>query len=147
MGKVTSATASAANDLVPPLQKVKQDASDHDSSKLDQSKWPVKPWPEGMVWIPGGEFQMGGVGPEARKDEFPVHPVKVDGFWMNTTVITNEEFRKFVKATGYGLYNMIGNVWQWCSDWFHSDYSQPWPKTPLLRLIPKVLVGPPRTSP
>src|SRR5262245_21130339 len=36
----------------------------------------------GMVWIPGGEFSMGGVGPEARPDEFPVHQVKVDGFWM-----------------------------------------------------------------
>jgi formylglycine-generating enzyme required for sulfatase activity len=32
----------------------------------DTSKWPEKPWPAGMVWIPGGEFDMGGVGPEAR---------------------------------------------------------------------------------
>jgi formylglycine-generating enzyme required for sulfatase activity len=67
----------------------------------DTSKWPAKPWPSGMVWIPAGEFQMGGVGPEARQDEFPIHPVKVDGFWMDETVVTNAQFRAFVKATGY----------------------------------------------
>ena len=71
------------------------------SGHLDTAGWPPKPWPEGMVWIPSGEFMMGGVGPEARKDEFPVHPVKVDGFWMDRTVVTNAEFRKFVRATGY----------------------------------------------
>lgn len=54
-----------------------------------------------MVWIPGGEFDMGGVGPEARNDEFPVHRVRVDGFWMDSTEVTNEEFARFVEATGY----------------------------------------------
>jgi sulfatase modifying factor 1 len=57
--------------------------------------------PPGMVWIPGGEFSMGGVGAEARPDEFPVHTVKVDGFWMDETEVTNAQFRKFADATGY----------------------------------------------
>jgi len=54
-----------------------------------------------MVWIPGGEFAMGGVGPEARPDEFPVHRVRVDGFWMDETEVTVGQFKRFVAATGY----------------------------------------------
>ena len=34
-------------------------------------------------------------------DAEPVHRVRVDGFWMDRTVVTNEQFEKFVTATGY----------------------------------------------
>lgn len=54
--------------------------------------------PEGMVWIPGGEFQMGD--PEFP-DAKPVHKVVLDGFWMDRTEVTNAEFARFVEATGY----------------------------------------------
>jgi len=65
--------------------------------------------PEGMVWIPGGEFEMGAVVnghgssemPMASNDAEPIHRVRVDGFWMDKTVVTNEQFAKFVEATGY----------------------------------------------
>jgi sulfatase modifying factor 1 len=67
------------------------------------------PTPGGMAWIPGGEFSMGsaanGAGnsemPMASNDAGPVHRVRVDGFWMDATPVTNEQFEKFVKATSY----------------------------------------------
>ncbi|NBR84902.1 MAG: formylglycine-generating enzyme family protein [Verrucomicrobia bacterium] len=52
-----------------------------------------------MVWIPGGTFQMGSE--EGQPDEKPVHEVTVDGFWMDKYELTNAEFEKFIKATGY----------------------------------------------
>ncbi|MGF7075748.1 formylglycine-generating enzyme family protein [Mucilaginibacter sp. 3215] len=62
-----------------------------------------------MAWIPGGTFSMGGVNPrgmtdggmEAMDDARPVHRVFVDGFYMDKTEVTNNQFAKFVKATGY----------------------------------------------
>jgi formylglycine-generating enzyme required for sulfatase activity len=65
--------------------------------------------PEGMVWIPGGEFSMGAndppdmdeVGMKATEDARPIHRAYVDGFFMDKTDITNAQFAAFVKATGY----------------------------------------------
>jgi formylglycine-generating enzyme required for sulfatase activity len=66
--------------------------------------------PDGMVWIPGGEFSMGAqdppdmndeVGMQATRDSRPIHRVYVDGFWMDKTEVTNAQFAAFVKATGY----------------------------------------------
>jgi formylglycine-generating enzyme len=54
--------------------------------------------PAGMVWIPGGRFWMG---TEHMEDAQPVHQVEVKGFWIDRTDVTNEEFARFVKATGY----------------------------------------------
>jgi formylglycine-generating enzyme required for sulfatase activity len=58
------------------------------------------PAPEGMVWIPPGEFWMGSDDPNFR-DAWPVHLVYVDGFWMDKTEVTNEQFARFVEETGY----------------------------------------------
>jgi formylglycine-generating enzyme required for sulfatase activity len=56
---------------------------------------------DGMVWIPGGEFVMGSDSKLARPDEQPAHPVRVDGFWIDATEVTNAQFERFVAATGY----------------------------------------------
>ena len=34
-------------------------------------------------------------------DAKPVHRVRLDGFWMDRTEVTNEQFERFVRATGY----------------------------------------------
>lgn len=57
--------------------------------------------PEGMVWIPGGQFVMGSEDPMAWEEERPAHPAKVNAFWMLDHEVTNAEFAAFVKATGY----------------------------------------------
>src|SRR5688572_16680032 len=57
--------------------------------------------PPGMVWIPGGRFDMGSESPLAGPEEGPVHTVEVDGFFMDVTTVTNARFREFVEATGY----------------------------------------------
>jgi formylglycine-generating enzyme required for sulfatase activity len=54
-----------------------------------------------MVWIEGGEFSMGSTDPLARPDESPVHRVRVDGFWIDQTEVTNHQFAAFIDATGY----------------------------------------------
>ncbi|WP_419191576.1 formylglycine-generating enzyme family protein [Engelhardtia mirabilis] len=66
----------------------------------EQSTAPA-PSPAGMVWVPPGRFNMGWDGPEARADERPGHPVQLDGFWIDSTEVTNAQFAQFVDATGY----------------------------------------------
>jgi formylglycine-generating enzyme len=55
--------------------------------------------PPGMVWVPGGEFTMGG--PDGYPDASPSHRVRVHAFWMDATEVTNAQFAAFVDATGY----------------------------------------------
>jgi formylglycine-generating enzyme len=57
--------------------------------------------PPGMVWIPEGEFVMGTNDEESYQHERPAHKVRVDGFWMDATEVTNQQFQEFVNATGY----------------------------------------------
>lgn len=76
---------------------------------IENKNKPAEKAPEGMVWIPGGEFSMGSnIEDESlcsikgvTTDAAPIHRVYVDGYYMDETEVTNEEFEKFVKATGY----------------------------------------------
>lgn len=64
-------------------------------SSRDRSSAP----PAGFIWLDGGEFAMGtdGLYPE----EAPAHRVRVDGFWISPTAVTNREYAAFVTATRY----------------------------------------------
>jgi sulfatase modifying factor 1 len=52
-----------------------------------------------MVLSPGGKMTMGAI--DGAVDEQPLHDVKVRGFWIDKTEVTNEQFARFVSDTGY----------------------------------------------
>src|SRR5262249_32723899 len=54
---------------------------------------------DGMVRIPGATFLMGSDG--HYPEEAPAHQVTVGGFWMDAGPVTNREFGRFVRKTGY----------------------------------------------
>jgi formylglycine-generating enzyme len=70
---------------------------------------PTGPTPPGMAWIAGGEFSMGAEdprglpqgGPDPMGDARPIHRVAVDGFFIDLTEVTNDQFAAFVRSTGY----------------------------------------------
>lgn len=45
---------------------------------------------------------------------FPNHNTRVDGFVRTAPV-------KTYPPNGYQLYDLAGNVWEWCSDWYRAD--------------------------
>ncbi len=55
----------------------------------------------GMIWINGGEYIMGSSQQSNTYDALPLRKVKVEGFWIDETEVTNAQFSAFVNATGY----------------------------------------------
>jgi formylglycine-generating enzyme required for sulfatase activity len=92
-----------------------QEKAKHDSAQFCETKMPGRiaginnhseiktagSSTEGMKWIPAGELLLGAADEDGRPDEYPRHMVKLTGFWMDETEVTNAQFSKFVDATGY----------------------------------------------
>ena len=52
-----------------------------------------------MALVPEGEFRMGSE--RHYREEAPARRVRVNGFWIDRTAVTNAQFAAFVDATGY----------------------------------------------
>ncbi|HYN30398.1 MAG TPA: SUMF1/EgtB/PvdO family nonheme iron enzyme, partial [Dermatophilaceae bacterium] len=54
---------------------------------------------EDLVWVEGGVFSMGS--DEHYPEEAPRRDVEVPGLWVARTTVTNDQYARFVDATGY----------------------------------------------
>ncbi|MFN0119990.1 MAG: SUMF1/EgtB/PvdO family nonheme iron enzyme [Blastocatellia bacterium] len=55
--------------------------------------------PAGMVYVPGGVYQMGRA--DGDQYESPPHQVTVGPFFMDQTEITNQQYQEFINQTGH----------------------------------------------
>ena len=69
-----------------------------------------QPFPWGDELEPGGAHQM-----NVFQGEFPGGNTGADGYFGTAPVNAFE-------PNGYGLYNVCGNVWEWCEDWLDVGY-------------------------
>jgi formylglycine-generating enzyme required for sulfatase activity len=71
---------------------------------------------DGRLYAWGDELKPGGKWmANIFQGQFPVHDTGEDGF---VGIAPVAQF----SPNGYGLYDMAGNVWEWCSDWYRPDY-------------------------
>ena len=69
-----------------------------------------KRFPWGDELEPEGRHRM-----NVWQGVFPTENTEADGYYGVAPA-------KSFKANGFGLYNMTGNVWEWCWDWFDPSY-------------------------
>ncbi|MEA3446914.1 MAG: SUMF1/EgtB/PvdO family nonheme iron enzyme [Bacteroidota bacterium] len=98
----------------------------------DEEISPENP-PPGMLWIDGGNFNMGDVWDTGDSVEKPVHNVTLSGFFIGKHEISNAEFISFLNGVGadadgkYNGHKLLDMDDDYCSIKYHDgsfSYSQ-----------------------
>src|SRR5215208_1401710 len=66
----------------------------------------TSPTAPNLARIPAGDFLMGAA--DAEEDERPVHRVYVSEFFIGRFPVTNDEYARFVRATGHPVPSVRG---------------------------------------
>jgi sulfatase modifying factor 1 len=69
-------------------------------------------YPWGDELDPDGDFRC-----NIWRGSFPARNTAADGYCGTAPVDAFE-------PNGYGLYNVAGNVWEWCADWWTADHAR-----------------------
>ena len=70
---------------------------------------------KGTLYFWGDDTSLLGQQANTWEGEFPVNNAEIDGFERQAPV-------KSYPSNDYGLFDMAGNVWEWTSDWYNTDY-------------------------
>ena len=98
---------------------------DTEDTAVDPLVGPFDGPPDGMVFIPAGEFEMGSNDKDAGSDEQPVHTVYVDAFYMDKYEVTNLEYKQFLLQNPRWQKDRIENRFRdanYLKDWNGNDY-------------------------
>lgn len=80
-----------------------------------------------MLWIPAGAFSLGSPADEAGRDpDETQHAVTIEaGFWLDSTEVSNEAYRRFVLANPNFRKDQIddnAHLGDYLDDWLGDDY-------------------------